>query len=157
MSVLSFLVISILFCCKNETQNKSPHGLNLNQFKKSTYNEKVRNFLKSKIDEVEYKAFFIHTKGCSECIKNNFQELIPYLNHTKESIYLLLNDSINNCKTIINSNVKVKIYKNDTFEKYGILHNNIYLYVVKGNNIKSIELNGLNIDSLNNTIFHQKE
>jgi hypothetical protein len=151
IAAVTLLIASCQEQAKAPTQEESV--FDTSSYKKDSYAERVYDFLSSRKEtksEKDYTAIFVNTSTCSVCTMGDFEEITPYLDKTKEKIFVFANDS--SVLKGYNENLKFILLEKKEYKSKQIFHEKIYLYEVSNGKAKAIPLARETIDSLNATV-----
>ena len=145
--------ILLLFSSCNRSAHTETHtdsAFDTRSYELSQFTRRVETFLRTRMDiplNLSSQALFVHTENCSNCTRNAFNRLFPYLKRTSKPTCIYINDSTFMTETG-NPKVRFVYLPTDKYKSSGVYHSQMYLYAVNGK-IRPIALNLQHIDSLN--------
>lgn len=145
-------LLALAACSKKTVVKPDPDAFDASLFRIDRYSDRVADFLRSRPETQElpdYQAVFVNTENCSACMRSAFENLGPFLRHTRTKTLVFINDS-----TLIRSirqhpNIQFICLPVEVYREKNIFHSQMYLYSICGDRMKTTDLLIGQIDSLN--------
>lgn len=152
-----FLVLALIAAtgCQTNVPSEPEQAAEFDpqQFELNTFTGRVQRFLQLRKETRgldRYDVLFVHTESCTACARGTFSQLEPFLEKADRRLFIYANDSSLLDLVPDNDQLTVICLPLETYRIAAIFHNKIYLYTIDNTNIRSINLDLRQIDSLNN-------